>query len=190
MTATLSNFASQLRIGDIVEFSNNNAAHKAKVTAVTSNFVFTITRLGSTTLTNSAITSGIIRTRTTIQEADKRLLLTDLGYESVKSTNKSNTVNPAGYYRKSFTNLTVSGGSVTVDAGSGLVFRDAGDGDDFQVIINAGSGAGGIIEEGSGFTISGSQANVQQVSITGLSTATNIDVIATVYKSDRSVQNY
>ena len=188
VTATLSNFASQLRIGDIVEFSNNNAAHKAKVTAVTSNFVFTITRLGSTTLTNSAITSGIIRTRTTIQEADKRLLLTDLGYEAVKSTNKSNTVNPAGYYRKSFTNLTVSGGSVTVDAGSGLVFRDAGDGDDFQVIINAGSGAGGIIEEGSGFTISGSQANVQQVSITGLSTATNIDVIATVYKSDRSAK--
>ena len=188
VTATLSNFASQLRVGDIIEFSNNNAAHKAKVTGVTSNFVFTITRLGSTTLTNGAITSAIIRTRTGIQDAQNRKLLTNLGYGAVKSTNKANTVNPAGYYRKSYTNLSVSGGSVTVDAGSGLVFRDAGDGDDFTVIINAGTGAGGIVEEGSGFSISGSQANVQQINVTGLSGVTNIDVIATVYKSDRSAK--
>ena len=114
--------------------------------------------------------------------------MTNLGYGAVKSTNKANTVNPAGYYRKSYTNLTVSGGSVTVDAGSGLVFRDAGDGDDFQVIINAGTGAGGIVEEGSGFSISGSQANVQQINVTGLTGVTNIDVIATVYKSDRSAK--
>mgnify|MGYP005732594761 FL=1 len=52
ITSTLSNFRSQLRVGDIVEFSNNGASHKATVTGVTSNFVFTVTRIGSTTLAN------------------------------------------------------------------------------------------------------------------------------------------
>ena len=40
VTATLSNFVSQLRLNDIVEFSNNNASHKAKVTAITDNYNF------------------------------------------------------------------------------------------------------------------------------------------------------
>ena len=55
ITSTVSNFRSQLKIGDIVEFSNNGASHKAKVTAVTDNFNFNVTRLGSTTLANGAI---------------------------------------------------------------------------------------------------------------------------------------
>ena len=36
ITSTLSNFRSQLRVGDIVEFSNNGASHKATVTAAVS----------------------------------------------------------------------------------------------------------------------------------------------------------
>ena len=83
VTATLSNFLSQLRINDIIEFSNNGAAHRAKITAVTDNYNFNITRLGATTLANGAITSGIIRTRPEIKEATNKKLLTNLGFAAV-----------------------------------------------------------------------------------------------------------
>ena len=108
ITSTLSNFASQLRIGDVVEFSNNDAVHKATVTAVTDNFNFNITRIGSTTLANGALTSPVIRTRPEIKEAFKKKLLTPLGYPAVKNTNNNNTQNPAGYYRISVS-TTVNG---------------------------------------------------------------------------------
>ena len=71
-------------MGDIVEFSNNGASHKAKVTAVTDNFSFNITRLGSTTLSNGVLTSAIVRTRPEIKEANKKRLLTPLGYAAIK----------------------------------------------------------------------------------------------------------
>ena len=108
ITSTLSNFVSQLRIGDVVEFSNNGAAHKATVTAVTDNFNFNITRIGSTTLSNGALTSPIIRTRPEIKEANKKKLLTPLGFAAVMNTNNNNTQNPAGYYRISV-KITVNG---------------------------------------------------------------------------------
>ena len=76
VTSTVSNFRSQLKIGDIVEFSNNGASHKAKVTVVTDNFNFGITRLGSTTLANGVINGSIIRTRPELKDGDKKQLLT------------------------------------------------------------------------------------------------------------------
>ena len=87
VTSTLSNFASQLRIGDFVEFSNANRAHKCKVTGVTSNFVFTIQKVttGAGALTNAAITSDIIRTRPELKEGNKKQLLTSLGYAAAVS---------------------------------------------------------------------------------------------------------
>ena len=188
VTATLSNYVSQLRVNDIVEFSNNNASHRAKVTAITSNYVFTITRLGSTTLANGAITGNITRTRPEIKETTKRRLITGLGYEAVKNTNKDNTINPAGYFRQSYTGVSVSGGTFSLNAGTGLQFRDPGDGDDFKVIVTAGTGDGDILEEGTDFTVSGTGTQ-SSVTVSALNTGvTTVDVIATVYKSDRSAK--
>ena len=189
VTATLSNFASQLKIGDIIEFSNNGASHRAKITAVTDNYNFNIDRLGSTTLANGAITSGIIRTRPEIKEANNRELLTPLGFTAIKNTNNNNTQNPAGYFRTSIQSQSVSGGNVTIDCGAGLLWRDAGDNDDFQVIVTAGTGDGDVLEAGSGFTISGTSTNTQTVALTGLSGVTSVDVIGTVYSSNRSAKS-
>ena len=189
VTATLSNFVSQLRINDIIEFSNNGASHKAKVTAVTDNYNFDITRLGGTTLANGAITSGIIRTRPEIKEANNRELLTSLGFNAIKNTNNNNTQNPAGYFRKSLTGQAVSGGNVTIDCGSGLLWRDAGDDDDFQVIVTAGTGDGDVLSAGNGFTINGSSTNTQTVALQGLSGVTSVDIIGTVYSSNRSAKS-
>ena len=189
VTATLSNFLSQLRINDIIEFSNNGASHRAKITAVTDNYNFNITRLGATTLANGAITSGIIRTRPEIKEATNKKLLTNLGFAAVKNTNNNNTQNPAGYFRTSIQSQSVSGGNVTIDCGAGLLWRDAGDNDDFQVIVTAGTGDGDILEAGSGFTISGTATNTQTVALTGLSGVTSVDVIGTVYSANRSAKS-
>ena len=118
ITATLSNFASQLRIGDVVEFSNSNAIHKAKVTAVTNNFVFTISTITSASIANGALTSQVIRTRPELKEGDKKKLLTPLGYDAVKNTNNNNTINPSGRFRTSVTVGSISGGATSVNAGT------------------------------------------------------------------------
>ena len=97
ITSTLSNFRSQLRVGDIVEFSNNGASHKATVTAVTNNFNINVTRIGSTTLSNGAVIGDIIRTRPELKEGTKKQLLTPLGYAAIKDTNNGGTINPVSY---------------------------------------------------------------------------------------------
>ena len=79
-----------MRLNDIIEFSNNNASHKAKVTAITDNYNFNITRLGSTTLANGAVTSPLVRTRPEIKDTNNRVLLTDIGQQAIKNTNKDN----------------------------------------------------------------------------------------------------
>tara|TARA_B100000965_G_scaffold381032_1_gene378111 strand:+ start:3541 stop:10200 length:6660 start_codon:yes stop_codon:yes gene_type:complete len=186
ITSTLSNFASQLIIGDIVEFSNNGASHRARVTAVTDNFNFNVTRLGSTTLANGALTSGIIRTRPEIKDAEKKQLLTPLGYAAVKNTNNNNTVNPSGRFRTTVSGISVSAGNATATAGAGLKWINGSDNDDFIAIVTAGSDAGKIYSSGNGFTLNGSSANVDALSLTGMSNATSIDVIGTVSSADRS----
>ena len=80
ITSTLSNFASQLRIGDVVEFSNNNLSHEVKVTGVTNNSQFTVQNLKSSNqMANGAISGSIIRTRPELKEGTKKELLTPLG---------------------------------------------------------------------------------------------------------------
>ena len=192
VTATLSNFVSQLRLNDIIEFSNNNASHKAKVTAITNNFSFNITRLGSTTLTNSAITSPLVRTRPEIKDTNNRVLLTDIGQLAVKNTNKNNTVAPSGFFRQSYTGISVSSGSFSLTAGTGLSFRDATDADDFFVIVTAGGGTmptGTIVTSGGSPTFSAAAGTQSSVTVSGLDNAvTGVEVIATVFQSDRSAK--
>ena len=144
ITATLSNFASQLRIGDVVEFSNSNAIHKAKVTAVTNNFVFTISTITSASIANGALTSQVIRTRPELKEGEKKKLLTPLGYDAVKNTNNNNTINPSGRFRTSVS-VVVSGGATSVNAGTGLNWVNGNDNDDFIVVVTAGTGSGDIL---------------------------------------------
>ena len=186
ITATLSNFVSQLRINDIVEFSNNGASHVAKVTGVTSNLSFTVTRLGSTTLANGVINGNIIRTRPELKQGEKKQLLTPLGYAAVKNTTNNGTVNASGRFRTTVSGISVSGGNATATAGSGLKWVNGGNNDDFMVIVTGGSGAGDIMTSGNGFTISGAGTNVDALSLQGMSGVTSIDVVGTVTSSNRS----
>ena len=109
-----------MRVGDIVEFSNNGAAHKATVTSVDDNFNFGVTRIGSTTLANGVINGDVIRTRPELKEGTKKELLTPLGYAAVKNTNNNNTINPSGRFRTSVEVTGIGSTSVSVTAGSGL----------------------------------------------------------------------
>ena len=191
ITSTLSNFASQLRIGDIIEFSNNDLVHKATITAVTNNFSFTIASLTSNNIANGALTSPVIRTRPELKEANKKRLITPLGFNAVKNTNNNNTQNPAGFFRISV-NTTVNGsGEASANAGAGLLWKNGADNDDFQVIITSGSGDGDVLSSGNGFSISGTSANTQTIALTGLSNtggSDTITIIGTVYSSDRSAK--
>ena len=186
VTSTVSNFRSQLKIGDIVEFSNNGASHKAKVTAVTDNFNFNVTRLGSTTLANGVVNGSIIRTRPELKDGDKKQLLTPIGYAAVKNTTNNDTVNPSGRFRISVSGISVSGGNATATAGSGLKWVNGANNDDFIVVVTGGTGAGDIMSSGNGFTISGDTANTEDLSLQGMSGVTSIDVIGTVTSADRS----
>ena len=189
ITSRLSNFNTQLKVGDIVEFSNNGATHRATVTAVTDEYNFNVTRLGSTTLADGPLTSPVIRTRPEIKEANKKKLITPLGFEAVKNTNNNNTQNPAGYFRVAVTGVTVSSGSATVDVGSGLLIKNADSLDDFTVSVTSGSGDGDILSEGN-FTTGSPSVNTQSVALSGLLGGGNgtIDVIVTVYSSNRSAK--
>ena len=184
ITSTLSNFRSQLRVGDIVEFSNNGASHKATVTGVTSNFVFTVTRIGSTTLANGVINGSIIRTRPELKEGTKKQLLTPLGYAAVKNTNNNNTINPSGRFRTSVEVTGISSTSVSVTAGSGLQWVNATDNDSFIVIVTSGTGDGQIMSNGNGFTTS--SVNASSASLTFSSAPSSIIAIGTVTSADRS----
>ena len=189
ITSTLSNFDTQLKVGDIVEFSNNDANHRATVTAVTDDKNFDITRLGSTTLATGALTSPVIRTRPEIKEASKKALITPLGYGAVKNTNNNNTQNPAGYFRVAVTGVSVSSGSATVDVGSGLLIKNADALDDFTVSVTSGTGDGDILSEAN-FTTGSPSVNTQSVALSGLlgGGSGTIDVIVTVYSSNRSAK--
>ena len=186
ITATLSNFASQLKVGEVVEFSNNNLIHKARVTAVTSNFVFTIASLTTNNINDGALTSQVIRTRPELKEGAKKKLLTPLGYSAVKNTNNNNTINPSGRFRTTVSGISVSSGNATATAGSGLKWVNGGNNDDFMVVITGGTGAGDIMTSGNGFTINGDTVNTEDLSLQGLSGVSSIDVIGTVTSADRS----
>ena len=189
ITSTLSNFDTQLKVGDIVEFSNNNLAHKASVTAVTSAYVFTIASLTTNNIANGALSSAVIRTRPEIKDATKKKLITPFGFTSLKNTNNNNTQNPAGYFRVAVTGVSVSGGAATVDVGSGLLIKNADDGDDFVVSVTSGTGDGDILKEGD-FTTGNPSVNTQSVALGGLcgGGSGSIDVIVTVYSSNRSAK--
>jgi len=197
VTASLSNFTAQLRIGDIIRFSNNNQQHVARVTAVTNNSSFTITREGSTTLANGAVTSPITLTRPQIQFATKRALITPIPKAAVKSTSTNSqgaSVTPLGYFRKSYVipSSEITSGSFSLSAGSNLVFRAAQDADDFQIIVtsvSSGSGVLGNTYTYPNFTTS-TGSNSASVSVSGLPTTVNgCIVIATVYSSNRSAKS-
>ncbi len=184
ITSTLSNFRSQLRVGDIVEFSNNGAAHKATVTSVDDNFNFGVTRIGSTTLANGVINGDVIRTRPELKEGTKKELLTPLGYAAVKNTNNNNTINPSGRFRTSVSVTGISSTSVSVTAGSGLQWVNATDNDSFIVIVTSGTGDGQIMSNGNGFTTS--SVNASSASLTFSSAPSSIIAIGTVTSADRS----
>ena len=186
ITSTLSNYNSQLRVGDIVEFGNNGVAHRARVTVVSSAYAFNVTKINTGNVSNGGVNGAIVRTRPEIKEAQNKALISYLGYDAVKNTNNNNTQNPAGYFRKSVTGQVVSSGNVSIDAGAGLVWRDAGDADDFRVIVTAGTGDGNVLTSGNGFTINGTSSNIQSVQLQGLSGVTSVNVIGTVYSSNRS----
>jgi len=184
ITSTLSNFRSQLRVGDIVEFSNNGAAHKATVTSVDDNFTFGVTRIGSTTLANGVVNGSIIRTRPELKQGTKKQLLTPLGYSVVKNTNNNNTINPSGRFRTSVTVTGINSTSVSVTAGSGLQWVNATDNDSFIVIVTSGTGDGQIMSNGNGFTTS--SINASSASLTFSSAPSSIIAIGTVTSADRS----
>ena len=128
VTATLSNFTAQLRVGDVVAFSNNGASHRVRVTAVTSNTVFTVARITSNNLTNGSIDGAMTLIRPEIKFAQKRSLLTPIAKAAVKSTStnsQGSSVIPLGYFRKSYVipSSEISSGAFSLSAGSNLVFR-------------------------------------------------------------------
>jgi len=184
ITSTLSNFRSQLRVGDIVEFSNNGAAHKATVTSVDDNFTFGVTRIGSTTLANGVVNGSIIRTRPELKQGTKKQLLTPLGYSVVKNTNNNNTINPSGRFRTSVTVTGINSTNVSVTAGSGLQWVNATDNDSFFVIVTSGTGDGQIMSNGNGFTTS--SVNASSASLIFSSAPSSIIAIGTVTSADRS----
>ncbi len=184
ITSTLSNFRSQLREGDIVEFSNNGASHKATVTTVTDNFNINVTRLGSTTIANGAVIGDVIRTRPELKEGTKKQLLTPLGYSAIKDTNNGGTINPSGRFRTSVEVTGISSTSVSVTAGSGLQWVNATDNDSFIVIVTSGTGDGQIMSNGNGFTTS--SVNASSASLTFNSAPSSIIAIGTVTSADRS----
>ena len=188
VTSTLSNYNSQMRVGDIVEFGNNGVAHRARVTLLSSAYAFNVSKINTGNMTNGGVNGAIVRTRAEIKEAQNKVLVSPLGYKAVKNTNNDNTQNPAGFFRKSVTAQSVSGGNVSIDAGAGLVWRDASDADDFRVIVTAGTGDGNVLTSGNGFTISGSSSNTQSVTLQGLSGVSSVNVIGTVYSSNRSAK--
>ena len=182
VTATLSNFNVQLKVGDIVQFTNNNVIHKVKVTAVTDAFNFNVQKVeaGAGDMTNTAITGQIVRSRPEIKEAQKNKLLTYLGYDAIKNTNKNNTQNPSGSFRKYFAGGAASGGVLAFNAGSGLVFTNSNNNDTFLLINNSN---GDIIEAPQTDVASG-----QIVTVSSLSGTNNYSLIATVSASDRTAK--
>ena len=112
ITATLSNFNVQLKVGDIVQFTNNGTNHKVKVTAVTDAFNFNVQKIewaSAGNMNDTAINGQIVRSRPEVKEAQKNKLITALGYDAVKNTNKNNTQNPSGSFRKYFSGGTSDG---------------------------------------------------------------------------------
>ena len=189
ITSTLSNFKSQLKVGDVVGFSNNGATHIARVTAVTNNLSFNVARIGTSTLANGDVIGSIIRTRPELKEGEKKQLLTPLGYAAVKSADNDGTINPSGRFRTSIDPKTVSGGTVSVQAGSNLKWVNGANNDDFLVIATAGSAQGQIFSydaSGSnGFTITSSTANVDTLDLAGLTGVTQAMFVGTVTSSNR-----
>ena len=187
ITSTLSNFRSQLRVGDVVEFSNNGAAHKATVTAVTDNFNFNVTRLGSTTIANGVINGSIIRTRPELKEGTKKQLLTSLGYAAVKNTTNNNTQNPSGRFRKSKLIEGNSSTTVAATAGAGLLWVNGTNNDDFVVvdITPSGAGQGRVMSHNNGFTTSDVNSASIDITFTG-TVPTDFIAIGTVTSADRS----
>ena len=132
-------------------------------------------------MTNTAITGQIVRSRPEIKEAQKNKLITPLGYDAVKNTNKNNTQNPSGSFRKFVQGGTANvSGQVTFDAGSGLVFTNANNNDTFLIINN---NTGDLIQAPNTNT-----SSAQQVQVGGLTNGENYDVIATVSASNRTAK--
>ena len=182
VTATLSNFNVQLKVGDIVQFTNNNVIHKVKVTAVTDAFNFNVQKVeaGAGDMTNTAITGQIVRSRPEIKEAQKNKLLTYLGYDAIKNTNKNNTQNPSGSFRKYFAGGQASGGVLAFNAGSGLVFTNSNNNDTFLLIDNT---TGDLIQAPQTDVASG-----QIVTVSSLTGSNDYSLIATVSASDRTAK--
>ena len=144
LTASLSNFVSQLRVNDILAFSNNNLSHEVRVTGITNAGQIAIEKVTSNNIANGAINGDIILLRGQIREAQKRSLISPIPKAAVKSTSTNSSgsaVAPLGYFRKTYS-VSVTGGAFSLSAGSNLTFRDVTDGDDFQVIATAGTNAG------------------------------------------------
>ena len=190
LTASLSNFVSQVRVNDILRFSNNNLSHQVRVTAVTSATVITIARVGTNNLADGAINGNITILRGQIKEAQKRTLISAIPKAAVKSTstNSSGTaVAPLGYFRKSYT-TSVTGGAFSISAGSNLTFRDPTDADDFQVVVTGGTNVGTSYTVGNGISTTSSPGDAS-ASITGLNSgSTTATIIATVYSSNRTAK--
>ena len=190
LTATLSNFVSQLRENDILAISNNNLAHEVRVTSIVSATQITVQRVTSNSLANGAINGNITLLRGQIREAQKRTLISPIPKGAVKSTSTNSSgsaVSPLGFFRKSY-QVSVSSGSFSLSAGSNLTFRDPTDGDDFQVIVTGGTNSGTSYTVGNGISTTSSPGDAS-ASITGLSTgSTTAIVIATVYSSNRTAK--
>ena len=190
LTASLSNFVSQLRENDILAFSNNNLAHEVRVTGITNAGQIAIERVTSNNIANGAINGSITLLRGQIREAQKRTLISPIPKDAVKSTSTNSSgsaVAPLGYFRKSYS-VSVTGGAFSLSAGSNLTFRDPTDADDFQVIATAGTNAGTSYTVGNGISTTSSPGDAS-ASITGLSGGTSAAiVIATVYSSNRTAK--
>ena len=190
LTASLSNFVSQLRVNDILAFSNNNLSHEVRVTGITNAGQIAIEKVTSNNIANGAINGDIILLRGQIREAQKRSLISPIPKAAVKSTSTNSSgsaVAPLGYFRKTYS-VSVTGGAFSLSAGSNLTFRDVTDGDDFQVIATAGTNAGTSYTVGSGISTTSSPGDAS-ASITGLNSGTSAAiVIATVYSSNRTAK--
>ena len=131
-------------------------------------------------MANEAITGQIVRSRPEIKEAQKNKLLSPLGYDAVKNTNKNNTQNPSGSFRKYFSGAAASGGVISFTAGSGLIFTNTTNDDTFLLIDNTN---GDLLQAPNTNVSSG-----QNVTVDGLTGSNNYSLIATVSASDRTAK--
>ena len=141
ITGTLTSFQSELRPGDIIEFSDtSNTIREATVEAVVSN---TELRITATSAGQAVAASGVVavRKRTKLQGADKNISIFKLPYEKIKTlkTAANGGLTDTNFkVRRQFI-ATLSSGTATITAGTNETFAILTENDYTVSVITPGS---------------------------------------------------